>query len=451
MQKLVDFLLFILGVSLWIPGIAIAIIGSFWGLQFTSLFSLILLALVPLGFFAVRSSGLFFRMRIFRQIPSNIYFIYLVFVLASLASALTSVDPSRSTQSFAAEMIGLVFSFSLSIWFCQNPNNTSRFISGFRAGGLISAVYSLYQVVGLRNNLPLAYPPINNTSFTLITEGAAIGWGRSFGITPEPSIFASLLLPLLGILTIDLLMHKGIRYYVPLLIAIAAYALTGSQSLVLVPIYLTLVIGLTSKIAPTVRKLRIYDIAGIILLVAAAIAVISTNPTVAIFISRIFDPATNESAAERGNDIQAAFKIFAAYPITGSGLGSLFSIAQDFGAISQGSTSGFFRMLAEQGLVGLVGSLVIAVCLIPNRLRRLPTVEQATLVCYSVSLITAVFISHMLFVGYRAIYHLWLLIPLAISLKTQFEGQKVNAPTNAPALSNSTASDPEIIFAKATH
>jgi hypothetical protein len=414
--------LWLVGVGLWVPGIALINIGGAWGLQVVSALSVLLFGMIVC---VITRRALRCKTIIVNR---DWLFVYTVFAVASLLSTLLSpIGVERSLQSFSAEMVGVVFSMSLAWAFISISRSFEYFVRGFRFAGAIFSLYAIYQVVAFRLQLPFGYLPMNNLSFAIVDEGSAIFLGRALGLTPEPSILASLLLMLFGIALIDLLVQGGIRTYMMSAIVLAGFLATGSQSVIILPMYVVMILASWRVLGSSYRRINICDVVGLGTMAMAASVFIATNPTVAISISRLFDTAnaTQSSLLWRLNDLSTSFEIFRQNPVVGSGLGALSvqaALTRQFLGLDgeSGASNGIFRMIAEQGLAGIAATLITCFWLFPRRIHRASSSPQLTQMLQHVALLFGALFSLSLFVGYRNVFNLWLLIPLLLSFKHQY-------------------------------
>lgn len=67
-------------------------------------------------------------------------------------------------------------------------------VRAYVLSSVLHAVYGIYQFAALHAGLPGAFPPMNNATFTAVTADN-LPSPRAFGLTPEPSMLAYMLVP----------------------------------------------------------------------------------------------------------------------------------------------------------------------------------------------------------------------------------------------------------------
>jgi O-Antigen ligase len=419
-MPLIDYaLIFILGFSLWFPGISIYNIGTSGGIQICIISSILL----ALRLLIKSSSG---NLKI-RHAGNNLWSVHGIFLISLfLCTIFSSVGVERSIQSLFAELIGLLFSLSLSLLVCSDRANITIFHKGFWQGGLLSSLYAIYQVIGLKSNMPFTYMTMNNPSFSILDAETAQYHARSLGFTPEPSILASLLLALAGMGFVNVLMSGSLKNYLQLSIIILGFLSTSSQSISILPMYLISVFFIFKSLTIKNRRAVARDYVGIIIVIIAAIVLYINNPSIISTLSRLSLESSdfsesNASAASRFSDITTAISLFTNNPIVGNGLGAYTDLAEIQKAKLNldgpaSAASGLFRLLSEQGLLGLLNIFIITKIMWPNRIFKIVDVRD---ISYNLSIILSLLISISFFVGYRNLYHLWLLIPLTLHVKCQ--------------------------------
>lgn len=420
MSKLAARFLFFLGLSLWIPGIALINVAGAWGLQIAMLLALTLFML--LIFTILIQEDLARRLAVKREW----LIFYGVSLLADLLCTIFSrVGFAKSVQTFGVEVFGVIFGAGVAWWFCRAPKYSSNFLAGFRRGGIVASLYAIYQVLGWHLGLPFTSIPMNNASFSIIDPVTAQYEGRALGACPEPSVLASLLLPLLAIMTVDVFVYGDLRRYAWWIVVCLAFLSSSSQSVALVPICLIGVIIFLRPLLSAQRKFRSSDMIGLGLLGIGAVALLATSDSVFLWLSRIGNSDQNISAAMRYAEILIGLEKFRQSPIFGFGLGSsatdtdVFLSQLNLSRASQGIMSGFFRILSEQGLVGMLVIVTALYCLYFARGKRVFETGQAVWLAYLFSFALGAALGG-LFVGYRNLYQLWLIVPIGLCLKYEW-------------------------------
>jgi hypothetical protein len=427
MIPLIDYsLILILSFSLWFPGISVYNIGSSGGIQIC-IISSILLALR----LAIKSSSGNLKIR---HAGNNLWSIHGIFFLSLfICTIFSSVGVERSIQSLIAELTGLFFSLSLSLLVCSDKANITTFYKGFWWGGLLSSLYAIYQVIGLKSNLPFAYMPMNNPSFSILDADTAQYHARSLGFTPEPSILASLLLALAGLGFVNVLISGSLKNYLQLALIILGFLSTSSQSISILPIYLISIFFIVKSLTIKNRRVTVRDYAGVSVVIIAAIVLYLNNPSIINTLSRLSLESSdfsesNASAASRFSDIATAISLFTNNPIVGNGLGAYTDLAEiqkaklNFDGQAS-AASGLFRLLSEQGLLGLL-NIFILTKIMWLKVFKIGEVKE---ISYDLSVILSLLISISFFVGYRNLYHLWLLVPLTLHAKCELGDLRIAA------------------------
>jgi O-antigen ligase len=431
MKRSKNVLLFLLGFTLWLPGISVFNISGSWGIQICQVVILLLLALAALSF------KTFFSVK---QMHKATCF-YAVFFLASITSVFFStLGVERSFLTFSSEMVGVIFSVVSMLFICKSRENLLRFFSGYKVSGLMSSIYAVYQLVGLKSGMVLAFPLLNNPSFSSLDLDSAALHGRAFAFTPEPSVLASLLMPLIGIGMSDFLMFKRVKYLISLLIYFTAFLATSSQSVVALPFYLAAIILYARKTTVNIINIRLSKVFFLILSALLSIVLIFYfSESAATSFNRVLDLENNGSAAARGNDIFLGFNMFLSNPLSGWGLGSFSSRIEGFQEIT-GASSGLVRLLGEQGGLGIIVIISGLVLAFPRKIFgniQPSSLSHASILVYLVALILGFLISIVCFVGYRNLYHLWLIFPLMFSLNLLIaEGQSSDKMLKNPLRSH---------------
>ena len=447
MSKLAARFLFFLGLSLWIPGIALINVADAWGLQVAMIFGLLLATLIIVVF--LTAGGSFGKLVVKKQFLTY-YGVYFAVILS--CTVFSRIGIAKSAQTFFSETIGTIFAATVAWWLCRSPGYSAELLRGFRIGGLVAASYGIYQVVGWHLGLPLTYIPMNNASFSILPEWAARAEGRALGITPEPSALASMLLPLLGMMTVDVIVSGGIRRYGYWIMVFLAYLSTSSQSVAIIPLFLPLVFFFVKPMLPDRRLLRRSDILGFGVLILGAAVLLLTNDSILFWLSRLTGaPSGNLSATLRSAEIYAGLQKFQQSPLFGYGLGSastdldLYAAQLGLPPGSLGSSSGFFRILSEEGLAGMMAIIVGVFSVFPRRMDVQATSEAATRAGYQFTFVAGTALA-IFFAGYRSMYHLWLIVPVGLSLRSQWhESTRTIDPQLIPPMLDLDKIDGELI------
>jgi hypothetical protein len=432
MNNIVSKVLFLMGISLWVPGISLFNISGSWGFQIPIALCLVLLYLA------------FFKKTINTNISvphlqgvgtKNFKWltIFILFLTSTvLCTLFSSVGIDNSLLTAVVEMIGLLFSVTLSWWLCRFSSYAIAFFKGFRTAGFIFALYAVYQLVALPTGLPFSYFPMNNASFSLLDSDSAIYHVRALGLTPEPSILASLLIIVIGMAIVDLFLWPGYKQYLHIIVLVLGFLATSSQSIITLPIYILVTLKFVRSCTSYSRNFQRTDFIGISFLMLSGMVIFFVNPSIGLSLGRLVsnDSGAIQSSTARFNDFLVGLNIFLQNPIFGSGLGGYTDLASQVKNSlnlegEAGASSSFLRLLCEQGFVGLISNCIIFIMLCPIRLPRMDTKKDSALFNYHICTLISILISMCFFVGYRNLYHLWLLIPLGLSLKARLKEAKV--------------------------
>lgn len=418
-QKIISWQMYLLGFSLWMPSVSLLTIGDSWGLQIAASISFVLF--IQVLCIAIIRARNFPRINIYRKFLLS----HTVFIISIVLCTLFSfVGIDRSIKTLAVEALGAIFSFTLSWWFCRDIMYLTFFINGFTVAGLLSSIYAIYQLIGLRFGLPFAYIPVSNASFSTLNMADSQAMLRAFALTPEPSILASLLWVVIGIYTSKVFIYGGIKHYLALALVSLGLLATSSQSLAIVLFYIIFIMIVTNYFSLSQRKLKLPDLLGLCVLGISTFFIIITNDSIILWLSRISDSENNISAIMRLNEVLVGLEMFMQSPLTGWGLGSVSELMEAFttqvgiSLSAAGISSGLLRILAEQGLVGLSSMFLSLVCITPLRLSRPKSQEFSMILSYQVSFVISALVSLALFIGYRNLYHLWLVLPMGLSFNS---------------------------------
>jgi hypothetical protein len=422
MNKVYHLLLFSLGTSLWIPGIAILNINNSWGLQICICISLLLFILMLLSGLNRNSSKE--KINIKKEMIFTHFTLFTGFLICTIFSF---VGIQRSILTFAVEIFGLFFSFNLSWWICKNAENAFVFFKGFWIGGIVSSLYAIYQFLGLKVGLPFAYVEMNNMSFSLLDIDSASFHGRALGITPEPSILASLITMTIGISVANLLALGEFKSYTYFLITFLSLLATASQIIVIVPLYILTLLFAITRFSPQHRSLNKMDHLGVFLVIIMGLVAFVINPEIGNVFSRVSEidmsSAKTQSATSRFYDVIVASQMFLDSPLVGNGLGSVTDLSQLVRTNlnlegDSGSASTLFRVIAEQGIVGLTVIFINFKVIFSNNQKYIFTEKYNSIVMYSLICAFSITISMIFFVGYRSVYHTWLIMPMLLCFKS---------------------------------
>jgi len=425
--------MYLFGASLWFPGFALFNAAGAWGLQIALAIALVLAGMMVLIMLGPSNP----TATMAERRPWMVYFglAMLMEVLCTLTSA---SGVAKSVQTFGVEAFGWILSLTAAWWFCVDTGNIETFLRGFKAAGYFSGGYAIYQLIGLKVGLPLAFIPLNNQSFSEIDFAMAADLGRANAFTPEPSVLASLLMVMIGMTFADVILEGGYKRYALFLWMLLAFLATSSQSIALLPVFLIVVWLYTRTLWRKPRGLMRSDFVGIGCMVTGMLAVVLLSEAVMTSFSRLTDPAHNESATMRFADVIVGSAMFTARPLVGQGLGSSgiqmdsFLTALGIASASGGITSGFFRVLAEEGIAGLTVLAYGAYVSLPRRRGEAPSLATASTMAALFCFVVATAVVSAVFVGYRNLYTIWLIVPAGLSLNTMLASAKARSRQAPP-------------------
>ncbi len=302
---------FLFGLSLFSQGFSVVTVGRHTGVQ------------VCLIFFAICAA-----LRVSKGRFSNdwrLAALLAVWVTCLFISVHNAGWHSQSTSIHA--MVGFCVSLSIAavfgLWGDVPRAYDKSLQRGLVAGAALSALYGLYQQGAFRLGLPFALPPLNNPSFSLITEGHDPGL-RSFALFSEPSIYAAYLIPIAAALLFQAADQRGlasIRQWLVALLVFAGLLASGSFS-----VCLTLPVVLLLCLFSQRRGFGPF---------AKAVAVLLSVLVMALFLSsathwasrlnqelgdRLSDLFQDQSLVTRYGMDLASLKIFLEHPLFGSGV-----------------------------------------------------------------------------------------------------------------------------------
>jgi hypothetical protein len=337
---------------------------------------------------------------------------------AGLAITVQLSPVSGSANSALAIGANIVLLGGLALTAAPRGRVPQSLLAGFMAGGVISSGYCVWQQLARYVEIPFAIPPLNNHSFFLITavadqEGALV---RSYGLCPEPSVLASLLIPCLVVSVVELAASSDRRLMRSLRTAVLSIGMIccGSLSIVIsLPLALVFVFAIDGRL----RKEGFGIVLALLVLAAvsgAGIAVWEPAQERAIaVVSRLRDITDDQSVIQRLSSMIAGLRMFLDYPVFGYGIlpppDLLIQYWPD--GVSQynaptGPLSLIIGILSGQGLVGAIAVFVLCGLALKRSVRR-PVVGPLL-----VSLITVGVVQ----IGYFSLYHFWVIPGIALSL-----------------------------------
>lgn len=401
MRRLFARVAFLAGLSVWFPAFAPVVVGDTTGVQ---LALPLFLALLVLGFLC--GNG---------RVSSHALIVLLVWSMGIVVSSAFSPDFAQSLRGIIIFASGFMVLLASS-YIASSPGALSAFIDAFIWGGVISSLYAVYQLFAFRFSFPQSTLFNNNPAFPTYADDAYLSTlSRTFAFTPEPSVFASLLIPALFFILYRIVVQQKGSTTTTVQLAMVVLGLVVSSSLgafTSLPIALFLVMVLVKEVRERRSRLFVYAV------VATFIgSMFLTVPYFQEIFSETFARALNlsedESAQIRATSMKTALDIFVEHPVTGYGVSTS---AEEFAErtttitpygtlqAKTGVDSWPLNIAAEQGIAGLIGFGMAAYLAVANSRGRpeIGVVVIALLVVISLQ------------TGYVMLYHVWALLGLGI-------------------------------------
>jgi hypothetical protein len=398
----------LLGMSFFAPALAAFNVGNTTGIQF----ALILGALCGV-------------VRVFRRgfvVDPLTSWLLALWSVDLLLSNLVSGFSSKSTHAMVAFLanIGFVGFFGLA----KPHRNDEAIIQGIVAGALIDSAYALYQALAADFNLPFGIPHLNNSSYALYSDVAALATSRSYAFCPEPSVLAALLIPSCCLLLARVVASSARRGFnvACMLLVICGIIMTGSLSLA---VSLPLSLGATALILYRNRRaIFVPVLSTFLVLMGAGVIILSWSTANELFVGvadRLASGFDDPSVAVRYGTKQAAIGLFLDHPIVGDGV---MPPEADFLAylpqsaiqheVATGVDSLPLQILSGHGIIGFA-CFVALVGIGLYRSNHSPA--------RSVFLLTSL-LTMSLQVGYDSLYHLWIMLGLCIAKSASAKGTR---------------------------
>lgn len=384
---------FLFGVLIFFPGISLLKIQNF-GIQ-------------PIYFILFANSLLFFPY-IFR--PEN-KITLLVFGVSFLSLFVSFFAPNA--KNYLPFIVHDLFFLSSAFFFYKNlkssPRTINNFFKGYRLAGFFSALISFLQI--LVHDKILYF--INNTNFSLVSPELV----RGFAFTPEPSILASLLLPIFILYLYNFLFEESFSFKDLLYLNIIFLGLvaTLSQSILLfIPFFIFVTFFSKQNVSHKIKVTK--------LLFGFFVAVIFSMTLfffLGNFLTRFQSGDVNGSFGIRNTTILLVLRNLN-FPnlLTGLGIGTTSDLMLNnqflflkFGINEKtGVDSVFFRLFYEQGILGIL-SFIIVITLIVKKLLTKSYMSKEYLY-FILFMILPIITSY----GYRDIFIPYMIIPIYFSI-----------------------------------
>lgn len=407
--RTMSWLSIVAGFLLWFPAISLFTVGNKVGIQ-----------PVFVIFVLVLTYSIFRR----QKISIVVVLLALFWTLALTLSTVFSTNVSQSVRGLLSYLSGLlvfVAAATMIRWY-EAPE---RFILGYTIGGIISSVYTLYQYLAPRLNLPVDLSLLRNTTtFPLYAPTIYTPW-RPFGFTAEPSHLAELLIPLAMVLLCQFGLRNKIRYVLLLsLVTVSLFALGSLGTIISLPIAFVAV----SFSVPQLARYRTRIFRSIIILTIGLLLVLSifsvSNSTpgneqaLQSIMQRYSNISKDSSFISRSNSIQIALDIFIKYPFAGVGL---FAGLDEFAKINRlpveiygkamGIPNRLLGTLAEQGVIGTLAFLLVVVYAFLNT-KSMPLLRTLVITWFVIAVFQG---------GNALLYNGWVFLGLGCGIKSRYK------------------------------
>lgn len=337
----------------------------------------------------------------------------------------------------------LVFSastFFLTLFFCSRPERLRTAVALFLVVSALVALYSIFQMVGVRTRLPL----VGAYAAGLYEQPASLRPNATF---QEPMLFGHFLLaglPLIATLLLQrrLLHRPDQRFYGwPALLMLGLMAvglmLTISRGAWLGAIAAGAIILLVSPSRYRNPTLLLFGAAGVVAVVGFVIAMGSPIVAWDTVANRFSLSASSVGGEQRLWYQSLLFGLIQEYPLLGVGYGNypLYQLTRfDLYGIA-GAYGIYWQSLVETGVIGFV-SLIAMLFVALRTLRRGMTRQdpgpwRPYLAGWMASL-TGLFVAH-LFLGDRLSLHTWAAFGFAMAAAKLASEHQVSAPAPASA------------------
>lgn len=423
MRKLFRVLAYLAGITVWFPSFAPFYIGSFVGDP-----AGIQLA-IPV-FFVILILGLLINRG---KVSFALVVVLWLWGTALLASAAFSPEQAKALRGVILFGSGFMVLVAAS-YVSRDAIALRKFLNGYISGAVISSLYAVYQIVALREGLPFSTLLNNNTNFSSFADpdnlSQLASLPRAFAFTPEPSVFASLLIPAVLFLLYRVVVERGNtkRNVARFAILIAGLVASTSISLwVSLPIALLVSTLLVRELRVRLHKL-VYCAIALAFLVSGVLAIPTFQEALSDSFGRVSGIEDDGSARIRSGSMTAAVSIFIEHPLTGYGPtaaaneylrkmpASVLLLEKKTGADSWP-----INTLAEQGILGFT-AFGILVYLSLSRSRQRPEVLVGV-----VALLAAISLQ----TGYIMLYHVWAILGLGLGVsEATFRRAKVDRLEN---------------------
>jgi hypothetical protein len=404
------------GIFIWLPGIGLNVGG-----QYLQPFEILLLVWMVV-------EGIRFLLRGKIKLTYFVRFMVPMFSISWIISAVFSENISESIiyllYYFGLILPGMFLLYNIAI----SESRFIFFIQGFLVGGIVSSIVGVCQfLLG-----PQYFNFINNKNFSLIPVK------KAFGFTPEASILAGLLVIAIAVV-LFLLKRKDCRNYfrkfhnkslivsqnkllLLLMILVTGFIATLSSSVIVVlPI---VIMYLYVKMYNVEKLLKTIFTEGLVFVVIILVFYFG------FWENRWETGDASGSMVMRAASMIAALETFFQNWLIGVGLGNTSEAVTETTTgwidkimpglpVKSGVDSFPLHLMVEQGIVAFL-LIVYSVRWGWKGINRKMMRINPMLPLLSVILFSS-FIVGLLTVGYRGLYHLWLIFPFSVAIHSLFK------------------------------
>ena len=399
------------GFFIWFPMLSVLNIGTRAGIQI----SFIIFTLILLNELLIQKSNI---TKSTYLLIILLYFWILGIIITSYLSEDIILTLPGTFKYFTGFTVLLAASF-----ISKNKKARTEFIRFFVIGGIVSSIYATYQIIAFKFRLPLATLFQNNVSFLTWAHGQGkFERPRGFAFTPEPSVFASMLIPVILLLILYILdkdkfdkKENQKNKLILIILLVGSIASTSLSSYTILPASIVILMLLEK----TFKKKRKMLITLSISFILVFILLINTIPILnEVYKSALSDRISNTgydySYIARSESINSAIRLFFENPFTGQGIGQInegldrYWESDIVKADQREAVDSWSLMIAtEQGLLGLIPYVILVIMALRNSYKKHSEIFV---------IIVPLLITTNIQTGYVFLYHVWAFIGLGVGL-----------------------------------
>lgn len=287
-------------------------------------------------------------------------------------------------------------------------------------GGVISSIYSVYQIVGFKLDWKYTTLFNNNPTFVSYANSPYLStFNRAFAFTPEPSVFSSLLIPAVIYIIMCIMLYRknNIKYGITLFILLIGLVNSASASMFISLPIIVAILLIKTGIISNIRS-RLFKILMLLVLLPLVIFLILIQyldeGVVVQVLDRINNIGSDHSLLVRLASMKTALLVFSMHPILGFGVIPSAEIFINniyrylpIGVSEEktGVDSIYLNILAGQGLLGFAAFFSLIVLGFIRSKKN----DLIFMIFISINIIACIQ------TGYILLYHIWVFIGLSIS------------------------------------